>query len=184
MWYGIDLNKLPLDAAGTVHSQSRLLELSPARSEEIEFPELDDSADLRRTSYLSRELMRWGKLPASLLKALDVQSQKYAFLGTEDWSMYPILMPGSFLLIDETKTKVSAEHWMHEIERPIYFLEHRSGFRCGWCSLSRDTLIWQPHWSAQRPPEIFKYPGEIEIVGRVTGVAMKLGSARRRHTHF
>jgi hypothetical protein len=97
--------------------------------------------------------------------------------------MYPILLPGSFLHIDESRTKIGHESWTYEIERPIYFLEHRNGFRCGWCSQTAGLLIVQPHWSAQSSPEVYKYPGEIDVVGQVVGVAMKLGLARRRHTH-
>lgn len=183
VWYGIDLASLPSDAARAVHSHSRLLDISPGPAEVVEMPELDPSADLRKTSYLSREILQWGKLPAVLLQSLDPKHQKYAFLGTDDWSMYPILLPGSFLLIDESKTKIVSEFWTHEIERPIFFLEHRDGFRCGWCSQDRGLLILQHHWSSQGSPEIFKYPGEIDVIGQVVGVAMRIGLARRRRTH-
>jgi hypothetical protein len=183
VWYGVDLNGLAADAACTVHTHSRLLHLSSENVAELEFPELSASADLKKTSYISREILKWGKLPATLLKSLDLQEERYAFLGTEDWSMYPILVPGSFLQIDESRTKIGREPWTHEIERPIYFLEHRSGFRCAWCSQGQGSLIVQPHWSAQASPEVYRYPGEIDVVGQVVGVAMRLGLAKRRHTH-
>ncbi len=183
LWYGIDLKSLPGDAVNSVHTHSRLLEVSLENANEVEVPELSSSTDLRKTSYMSREILRWGKLPAVLLRSLDLQHQKYAFLGTDDWSMYPILLPGSFLQIDESRTKIGYEEWSHEIERPIYFLEHRDGYRCGWCSHAHGCLVLQPHWSAQASPEIFRYPEEIEVVGQVVGVAMRLGQAKRRHTH-
>jgi len=183
-WYGIDLESLLADCAKSAHSHDRLLQLDDRRTIEIEIPELTTSADLRKTSYLSREVLRWGRLPAALLKSLDLRKQKYGFLGTDDWSMYPILAPGSFLHIDETKTKIDQETWQHEIERPIYFLEHRDGFRCGWCTLTGGLLIVQPHWSSQTPPQVYKHPGEIDVVGQIVGVAMKLGMGMRRHTRF
>jgi transcriptional regulator with XRE-family HTH domain len=184
MWYGVNLDELPGDSARSIHAQSRLLGVSTRQTESVDVPELGVAVELRKTSYISREILRWGKLPAVLLKSLDLQKQKYGFLGTEDWSMYPILAPGSFLHIDDTKTKIIQESWTHEIERPIYFLEHRQGFRCGWCTQADGLLIVQPHWSSQRPPEIFHYPADIEVVGQVVGVAMKLGSGKRRHTRF
>lgn len=183
VWYGIDLDSLPADSANAVHTQTRLLRLTPDNAD-IEIPELSASADPRKTSYISREILRWGKLPAVLLKTLDLRAKRYAFLGTEDWSMYPILLPGSFVQIDESRTKITQEPWTHEIERPIYFLEHRNGFRCGWCSQVPGSLIVQPHWSAQSAPDVYRYPGEVDVVGQVVGVAMKLGLARRRHTRF
>jgi transcriptional regulator with XRE-family HTH domain len=184
IWYGVDLRSLPGDAASSVVAHNRLLELSTGRAESIEFPDSGAAIDFTKTSYLSREAVRWGKLPNVLLKTLDAQRYRYAFLGTEDWSMYPILMPGSFLQIDETRNRIAHGNWVYEIERPIYFLEHRSGFRCGWCSVLAGSLVLQPHWSAQKAPEVFSYPGEIEVVGQVVAVAMRLGPGRRRHTHF
>lgn len=183
-WYGIDIQNLTAEAALTTHGHSRLLELMPENTGEIEIPELSNAVDLRETTYISREILRWGTLPTKLLRSLDLQRKKYGFLGTDDWSMYPILTPGSFLQIDETKTKIAKEMWTHEIERPIYFLERRDGFRCGWCTLAGESLIVQPHWSSQNPPEVFSYPGQIEIVGQIVGVAMRLGVGRRRHIRF
>ncbi len=149
----------------------------------MEIPEVDLSTDFGATSYISREILRWGKLPVHLLSALDLQNQRYAFLGTNDWSMYPVLVPGSFLQIDESKTKISHEAWSYEIERPVYFLETRDSFRCGWCSLSQGHLILQPHWSSGIKPEVFRYPGEIDVVGQVVGVAMRVGPVKRRRIH-
>jgi transcriptional regulator with XRE-family HTH domain len=72
VWYGIDLECLPADSAASVHTHSRLLQLSSGKAE-VEVPELSTSTDLRKTSYMSREILRWGKLPATLLKSLDLQ---------------------------------------------------------------------------------------------------------------
>ncbi len=96
--------------------------------------------------------------------------------------MYPILSPGSFVQIDESKRRIAKEGWVYEQERPIYFLEHRDGYRCGWCTDRGGVLIVQPHHTSLMTPEIFRYPGEAEIVGQVVGVAMRLDLAKRRHT--
>ena len=36
-------------------------------------------------------------------------------------------------MIDETQRKVVNSGWANEFDRPIYFLEHRQGYACGWC---------------------------------------------------
>ena len=116
------------------------------------------------------------------LDGLDLKQHRYAFIGTDDWFMYPLLQPGSFLLVDETRRKIVNSGWTSEFDRPIYFLEHRQGYACGWCNLDGRQLILQPHSSSGCNPEIYSYPDEIELVGQVTGVAMRLDQGRRRRT--
>jgi transcriptional regulator with XRE-family HTH domain len=183
-WYGIDLEQLPVDAAHFAHDQTRTFDLPVSDRTLIDVPlEIDDEIDLRVTSYFSRYIKRWGKVSITLLNSLDLRRHRYAFIGTDDWSMYPILPPGSFVQIDESKKRVAREGWTNEYERPIYFLEHRSGFQCGWCSYSGGFLLVQPHSASHEVPCIYNYPGEAEIIGQVVGVAMRLDLAKRRHTH-
>ena len=96
---------------------------------------LDPGVDLRRTTYLSRMIQRWGKLPLLFLEALEIKEHRYGFIGTDDWFMYPLLQPGTFIMLDETTRKIANSGWTNEFERPIYFFEHRQGYACGWCSL-------------------------------------------------
>src|ERR1700730_13551091 len=125
-WYGISLESLPVDSLFTEVPQTHLTSFQAGTRGEVLLPlSLDPGIDLRRTTYLSRMIQRWGKLPLMLLDDLDLKNHRYAFLGTEDWFMYPLLQPGSFLMIDETRRKISTSVWNHELERPIYFFEHR-----------------------------------------------------------
>jgi hypothetical protein len=94
--------------------------------------------------------------------------------------MYPMLHPGSLVLIDDRRRRIASSGWTSELDRPIYFIEHRDGYRCGWCSSSGGKLIYQPHPASEQPPEIFN-SREIDVIGQVTGVAMLLESRRRRH---
>ncbi len=182
-WYGVDLEQLPIDATRLAHGQTRPFDVCMPERISVEFPvELDDSLDLRITSYFSRYVRRWGKLSIALLNSLDLRQHRYAFIGTEDWSMHPILPPGSFVQVDETKKRIVQGGWSNEHERPIYLLEHREGFRCGWCSYSKGFLLVQPHSASQESPFIYNYPGEAEIIGQVVGVAMRLDLTKRRHT--
>ena len=182
-WYGISVSDLPADAARLALQHTSLLGFSTRGYGSVQFPlRLDPGVDLRRTTYLSRMIQRWGKLPLMLLNGFDLRHHRYALIGSEDWVMYPLLQPGSLVLIDETKQKIVTSGWSHEIQRPIYFLEHRGGYACAWCNLNENRLILQPHPASGCAPQMFDYPGEVEIIGQVVGVAMRLDPAKRRRT--
>ena len=84
------------------------------------------------------------------------------------------------MVIDETQRRIATSGWTSELDRPIYFLEHRQGYVCGWCSLKDTQLIVLPHPASRRDPEVYSYPAEIELIGQVTGVAMRLDPGKRR----
>ncbi|MDQ6664115.1 MAG: helix-turn-helix domain-containing protein [Acidobacteriota bacterium] len=180
-WYGIDLSALPSDAASIELGKTHLIGFATNGHGDIQVPlSLDPGIDLRRTTYLSRMIQRWGKLPMAMLTGLDLKHFRYAFIGTEDWSMYPMIQPGSMVLIDDGQRKIVSSGWTNEFERPIYFLEHRNGFAFGWCTLSDKQLVLQPHPSSMCSPEIYRYPEKIDVIGQVTGVAMRLDQVKPR----
>jgi len=94
--------------------------------------------------------------------------------------MHPAVPPGSLLIVDDTKRKVQVNGWQGQAERPIYFLEHRDGFYCRWCSLKDGMLSLVPDPSSDAPVLTFKYPEEIEVVGQVVGLAMSLDLEKQR----
>jgi len=55
---------------------------------------------------------------------LDLKSQRYGFVGTEDWSMYPLLQPGSLVVIAMTRRKVADNAWASEFERADLLLRN------------------------------------------------------------
>ncbi len=121
-------------------------------------------------------------MPLSFLNDLDLRHYRYGFIGFDDWSMYPVLHPGSLVAIDQNKRKIAAGGWTNELDRPIYFLEHRSGYLCGWCSAIGESIVVQPHPASHQQPVIFASDAGMDIVGQVTGVAMLLDSRKRRST--
>ena len=180
-WYGVNVSALPADCLSVSIERTHPVSFLPEDHGEVQIPlSLDPGLDLRRTTYLSRMIQRWGRLPLMLLNGLDLKNHRYGFVGTEDWSMYPILQPGSFVVIDETRRKILTSGWGHEFERPIYFFEHRKGFACCWCNLTENHLVLQPHPTSLCNPEIYSYPDEIDIIGQVTGLAMRLDQGKRR----
>ena len=93
----------------------------------------------------------------------------YAHLGLTDFTMYPIIRPGALLKIDTSQNKLSAVAWRNEYERPIFFVELRGAYACGWCELQGNQLLIIPHPSSPASVRRFTYPREAEIVGRVVG---------------
>lgn len=118
-------------------------------------------------------------MPLTLLDSLKLKEHRYAYIGSEDYTMHPLLPPGSLVQIDESRNQIQNSGWANEFERPIYFLELHQGYACGWCSLNGGRLILQPHTASPSPPQLFVYPDEIEVVGQVVGVAMRLEAARK-----
>ena len=84
-------------------------------------------------------------------------------------------------MIDDSKRRVQTTGWRNQDERPIYFLEHRDGFYCRWCSLKDGMLSLIPDPSSDAPILTFR-ADEIDVVGQVIGLAMSLDPEKRRHT--
>ncbi len=183
-WYGISLDELPADAAQLPLDNTHLVGFEPRVNVSASIPlELDPDFDPKKTSFISRQVRLWGRVPVALLGDLDLKRHRYGYIGLEDWFMYPILPPGSFVQIDESKRRIAREGWAHEYERPLYFVEHRYGHTCAWCTEQSGLLILHPHSSSKELPQIYRMPGEAEVIGQVVAVAMRLDLGKRRHTH-
>lgn len=109
----------------------------------------------------------------------------HAYLGSTDRTMYPLIRPGALLEIDTSQNKLQSASWHNEFDRPIYFVELRDGYACGWCELQGNQLLIIPHQSSATSVRRFTYPREAEIFGRVVGyhtrcVDLKCEQAARR----
>ena len=93
----------------------------------------------------------------------------YGHLGLAEFTMYPVIRPGSLLKIDTSQNKVVMNVWRNEYERPVYFIELRGAYACGWCELQGNQLLIIPHPSSPASVRRLTYPREAEIVGRVVG---------------
>jgi len=181
-WYGIPRDMLSAESAQIKLASTHVVQ-TPAESRVTVPVPHEIEVDLNQTTFLSQVLRKWGKMPLGILNGLETKRYRYGFIGTEDWSMHPVLPPGSFVAIDQGKRKIVSEGWSSEFDRPIYFLEHRGGYSCGWCGISgesRGKLVVQHHPSSDNHVEIFDFPRDIEVVGQVVGVAMPMDARRRR----
>ncbi len=173
-WYGVDLNNLTADLGLVSPPKSHLSNALTGLSA-VQVPvRMDPAFDERRTTNLGRMVEKWGLVPLSYLAQFANDAFTYGYVGTEDFTMYPILPPGSFIQVDESKDKVVEGTWRSEYERPIYFVETRDGHTCCWCSMRRDEIILQPHPLSPAPVRMLKHPQDAEVLGQVVGVAMKL----------
>jgi transcriptional regulator with XRE-family HTH domain len=181
-WYGVDVASVAGDSIMVEHEATHLLRFKPNGRGEVQLPlKLDPGVDLTKTTFLSRVVQSWGSVPLALLRGFEPADYRYGFVGSEDWTMYPVLQPGSLVIIDTTRRKIATEGWTNEFDRPIYFLEHDDGWACGWCSLQERQLVVLAHPASPAAAQIFHFPGGVEVVGQVTGVAMRLGQGRAPH---
>lgn len=135
---------------------------------------LDPSFRWETTQLINRVVALWGEIPAAFLQELNPRRQMYGYIGLEDFTLYPLLRPGALVMIDGSSRRVAQTGWINEFERPIYFIELRSGYRCAWCQVDGPRIVLIPHPMSPVGAETFSCPDEAEIVGRVVGVAMRL----------
>ena len=89
---------------------------SPDPEKAITFPvRFDKSFSLEKTSLLSRMVEVWGEVPIALIQKLDVRHCQYGYVGIQDYTMYPLLRPGSFVQIDSHPNRAGAGGMAHRI---------------------------------------------------------------------
>jgi hypothetical protein len=93
--------------------------------------------------------------------------------------MSPLIPPGTFVQIDAKQTRVKSSSGkkssaLSPFSRPIYFLDIRTGYACGWCEIKDGQLTLIPHPDSGEQTRTFRYPDEVDVVGRVTGIAMRI----------
>jgi len=105
--------------------------------------------------------------PAHRLSAEAHEHLVYGYIGLNDLTMYPLIRPGSFVCVDTKQNQCRTTVWRNEYERPIFFIELRNGYICGWCEMNRNNLMVVPHHLSPSTIRQFVHPTEAEIVGRV-----------------
>lgn len=177
-WYGIRIDDTAKDMLSAEPANSHLTNgLVPGAT--VKMPvQLDPGFDIRRTCHMSRMVQNWGAVPMAFLAEMAESEYSYGFVGVQDLTMYPLVMPGSFLQIDERRNKVIEAQWRSEYERPIYFVEMREGFACCWCRMQENRIVLQPHPLSPVNVREFKYPQEAEVLGQVVGIAMRFDDLR------
>ncbi len=172
--YGIDLASTAGDLSLFEPAKTHRLEIVRDRGS-VNMPiKFDPGFNPRFSANLGRMIEDWGLVPLQYLKEFAKKKYSYGYIGSEDRTMYPLILPGSFIQIDEERNRVQEGEWRSELERPIYFVETREAVVCCWCSLRPGEIILQPHPLSGVVPRILKYAQEAEVIGQVVGIAMRL----------
>jgi transcriptional regulator with XRE-family HTH domain len=138
---------------------------------------------IEETNLLTSIVDIWGSVPVPLLRRFGLQQSLYGYIGTEDKSMAPLLPPGSFVQIDTKQNRIKKGPFKKSsseshFARPIYFLDIRKGYKCGWCELKDGVLTLIPHPDSGEQTQTFRFPDEVSVVGRVTVVTMSIEEER------
>jgi transcriptional regulator with XRE-family HTH domain len=174
--FGVDLNlsgrhrfELPLQNTHLASFET------PDPEKSVTFPvRFDKSFSLDKTSLIARMVEVWGEVPIALIQRLDVRHCQYGFIGKDDYTMYPLIRPGSFVQIDSQTSRMQPQEWRTEFDRPIYFVELRDSYACAWCEVKNSQITLIPHPLSGCMIRQFAYPDDAEIIGQVTGLAMRL----------
>jgi transcriptional regulator with XRE-family HTH domain len=176
MLFGIDVGATTRYQFALPLQNTHLASFEPLDPEQaVTFPvRFDKNFSLEKTSLIARMVEVWGEVPVALIQRLDVRHCQYGFIGKDDYMMYPLLRPGSFVQIDNQVSRMQTTDWRTEFDRPIYFIELRDSYACSWCEVRGSQITLIPHPLSGCTIRQFAYPDDAEIIGQVTGVAMRL----------
>ena len=136
------------------------------------------------TSATTRLLTVWYNVPLLLMLDVDWERGPLVLIGLEDYTMWPLLPPGTLLQLDPKVRKISDGAWS-EFERPIYLIEHNNRFYCSHAQRKGQTLLLISHAESPSPPSTPIPFREARIRGRLTPIFRPLavpGSAPRRRS--
>ena len=168
-WYEVPLEDCFEDGVG--FPAPRTHPIAPPVSLRVPL-RFDPAFDPKRTEMLTRMVENWGKLEGTLTKGNG--KNFYGYVGLSDHRMWPLLRPGSIVLVDTSVRQIQEETWFTEHDRPMYFVDVRHGYRCGWFHQDGERLVMQPHPLSRCLPESWRAPREAEVVGKVVGVVTRL----------
>jgi transcriptional regulator with XRE-family HTH domain len=168
-WYDIPIDECFHDGTSIPVPRTHLMAAPTALRIPMRF---DPAFDPRRTELLSRMVEKWGHFEGVLTNGHSLYT--YGYIGMSDRRMSPLLRPGSIVLVDGAVRKIENSEWTTEHDRPMYFVEVRDGYRCGWFHQDGPRLVMQPHPLSHCMPETWQAPEEAEVVGRVRGVVTRL----------
>ena len=115
-------------------------------------------------------------------QAADSRGLLSGYIGLTDYTMYPLIRPGAVVEIDTNQKNPDSIPWDNDFERPIFFIELRDEYACGWCELQGNQLTIVPYPSSQVKVRSFTYKRDAEIVGRVVAYNTRCVDLQKRRT--
>jgi hypothetical protein len=176
--YGVDVTKVKMFHARIPIAKTHLAqhEGDEHAASSLELPvRFDAGLNLSKTNLLSRMIETWGKVPLEFVQHLNLRHRLYGFIGFSDYTLYPLLRPGSFVEIDPELKNLEQRSTRSEFDRPIYFVDLRNEYACSWCEVLEDKLLLLAHPLSPVKSRSVALPKDAEIIGQVTGLAMRIG---------
>ena len=175
-YYSVRIGDLGRDHARFSAPRTHLLgTASVTDSETVTVPlRFRAEAVLENTDLLSKLVAIWGDIPVALVERLSPQRALYGYVGLKDFTLYPLIRPGTFVQIDVNQKKIIDSPSRTLEDRPVYFVELRNGYACSWCEMRQGHLVLVPHPLSPAKSRQLAYPREADIVGRVTALAMSI----------
>jgi transcriptional regulator with XRE-family HTH domain len=174
-FFGINIGDLGREQAWTPLPGTHLIR---EPSSQVSLPEeLRRKIESEKTNLVSHMFQRWGELPVGLLAQMDPKDRLCGYVGMDDFTLYPVIRPGSFVEIDPRQRKIDSVEWVTFFDRPIYFVELRDSYACCWCEVKDRHLFLVPFPQAGITVRQVRYPADADIVGRVTAVSMRIAGA-------
>jgi transcriptional regulator with XRE-family HTH domain len=105
---------------------------------------------------------------------------RWGIIGKYDRTLEPLVPAGSVVQIDTRRREIPPhKEWAHPLQRPLYFLKARDAYFCGWCELDPlgEWLTLVPHPLSPASNRSWKYPEEVEIMGRVIALTTRFTPA-------
>jgi len=171
-WYGIELEHFAADVSLIDVPKSHIVSgLDSAISIEVPVT-MDPGCDPTRSMDIARMVVKWGYVPFAYLRGLAHTEYAFAYIGTEDWMMYPLIPPGSFLQIDKARNKITKPS-PGISESPIYFVQTPDGYTCCLCVLDGDNIVLHPHPASRQAPRVLRHPQDVVVVGQVIAAAIR-----------
>lgn len=133
--------------------------------------------DARRRPRPLRNCDNLESLPTSIISRASLGCFLRAIIGKRDLTLEPLIPAGSIVQIDTRKREIlPKKNWANEFQRPIYFLNTKDGYFCGWCELEEASqwLLLNPHPRSSASSRRWKYGTEVENLGRVMSVVFRL----------
>lgn len=179
--FGIHLGNIGQEQAWLTLPRTHLIgDRAVNASELVDIPvELRDNIPFEKTNLVSRMFHQWGGIPVSLLPHMDLRNSLYGYVGTQDFTLFPLIRPGSFVEIDAKQKRVDRIVWSNEFDRPIFFVELRDGYACSWCEFRESRLLLVPSPQSRSRVREVRFPNDAEIIGRVTAISMRIADAQQ-----
>ena len=175
--FGLNIADLGKERGLVTLPQTHLSRLPLVQSEPMiaTSPKSPIRLPLEQTNLVHRMFQGLGEMPVFLLQQAGPQALLYGYVGSDDYTLDPIIRPGAFVQIDPQQNRVTKDMWPSEYDRPVYFVELRDNrYACSWCEVEGHNLFLVPSPKSPVPIRRLRYPQDAEIVGRVIGFAHRI----------